>query len=118
MTSRTDSSAIARQAADMMEQNNVPLTRDWRGRFWQEFFEKSNGVSSGADILCGGPTRVAERVGELLFLLLTVLRDKKTDGLAYRAVSLILPPPGVAQPLEWINKLLQQLEDRARARHP
>lgn len=75
-----------------MEQNNVPLTRDWRGRIdWQEFFEKSNGVPGGADILCGGLTRVAERVGELLFLLLCALRDKKTDGPAYRAVSLVLP---------------------------
>ena len=89
-----------------MEQNNGPLTRDWRGRIdWQEFFEKSNRVPGGADILCGGPTRVAERVGELLFLLLCVLRDKKTDGPAYRAVSLVLPPPGVAQPLDWINAL-------------
>ena len=44
-----------------MEQNNVPLTRDWRGRIdW----------------------------------LLTVLRDKMTDGPAYRTVSLVLPPPG------------------------
>ena len=95
--SRTDSSAIARQAADMMELNNFPLTRDWRGRIdWQEFFEKSSGVPGGADVLYGGPTRVAERVGELLFLLLTVLRDKNTDGPAHRAVSLILPSPGVA----------------------
>lgn len=39
-----------------------------------------------------GSTRVAERIGELLFLLLTVLRDKKTDGPVYHAVSLILPP--------------------------
>lgn len=32
MMSLTDSSATARQAADMMKQNYVPLTRDWRGR--------------------------------------------------------------------------------------
>lgn len=83
----------------------MPLTREWCGRIdWQEFFEKSNGVPGGADILCSGPTRVTERVGELLFLLLTAVMDK-TGGPAYRSVSLILPPPGVSQALDLINAL-------------
>ena len=69
-----------------------PEVLKWRGGIdWHQFFESRNGTPGGVDVLCIGAAGMTARIGELLYLLLTVLRDQ-LGNLAYRHVVLILPP--------------------------
>jgi hypothetical protein len=67
-------------------------TFEWHGlvNWIQDFFGPS-GMPGGADIVCAGAARLSERIGELLFVVLTVLKDG--DGKrVYRKVLVVLPP--------------------------
>ena len=72
-------------------QSGVP-TFKWHGLMnWIDEFFDSSGMPSGVDIVCAGGARLSERIGELLFVVLTGLQDG--DGRrVYRKVLVVLPP--------------------------
>lgn len=75
-----------------MEEKPEARSFDWHGlvNWTQEFFGPF-GTPGGADIVCVGSARLSERVGELLFVVLTGL--KGGDGRrVYRNVLVVLPP--------------------------
>ena len=64
----------------------------WESGFdWLYFFNNQGGSPAGIDIICGGAVQIEKRIGELLFVLLSCIRDESGHNI-YKAINIISPP--------------------------